>query len=189
MALLYEMTGCEPCAVTVVERHAAGFKTGNNTVDNHHPRHLFHQMDQLGVGDHFCMDHQRRTAMTDQLLNGLALFLFIVVAITNQQEISGVIRDLFYGFDHCTEKRIGYIPDHQPDGFCRLLGKGARVGVRVIIQVFHGVLHGLARCITRFRGVVDHAGDGRDGNTGQTSHILNCRHSIPSYRGKRLHTN
>ena len=101
-------------------------------------------MDQLGVGDHFGMDHQRRTAMTDQLLTGLAFFLFIVVAITNQQEITGVIRNLFYGFDHRTEKRIGYIPDHQPDGFCRLLGKGACVGVRVIIQVFHGVLHGLA---------------------------------------------
>lgn len=60
------------------------------------------------------MDHQRRTAMTDQLLNGLALFLFIVVAITNQQEITGVIRDLFYGFDHCTENGSDTSPTTSP---------------------------------------------------------------------------
>ncbi|SWT82520.1 Uncharacterised protein [Klebsiella pneumoniae] len=30
------------------------------------------------------MDNQRSTAMVDQLLNGLTLFLFVVVTVANQ---------------------------------------------------------------------------------------------------------
>ena len=63
------------------------------------------------------MYHQRRTTVADQLLDGLAFFHFIMVAVANQQKIAGVIGDLLHGFDHGAKKRIGDIAHHQADGF------------------------------------------------------------------------
>ncbi|MNL51273.1 hypothetical protein D3C87_1743600 [compost metagenome] len=69
-------------------------------------------MQQFFIGQHFCVNHQRRTAMTDQLFNGLTLFLFVVVAIANQQKITGLVRHLFYCFYHRPEKGVRNVADH-----------------------------------------------------------------------------
>ncbi len=117
MTLLNQMAGGKPGTVTVVERHAAFLKPGNDAVDDHHTGDLLHQMNEFGVGDHFGMDNQCRAAVADQLLNSLAFFLFIVIAIADQQKIPGLIRNLLNRFHHGAEKRIRDITHNQPDGF------------------------------------------------------------------------
>ncbi len=84
MALLDQVTGSKPGTVAIVERHAAFFEAGNNTVDDYHPGDLLHQMNQFGIRDHFGVNHQRRAAVADQLLDGLAFFLLIMIAIADQ---------------------------------------------------------------------------------------------------------
>ena len=129
------------------------------------------------------MNHQRRAAVADQLLDGLAFFLLIMIAVADQQKIACLIRDLFNRFHHGAEKGVGNITHYQPNGFGGLLGERASIGIGMIIQGFHGGLYRLARCVTGFWGVVNHARDGCYRHTCQTGHILYCRHSLPSYWG------
>ncbi len=63
-------------------------------------------MDELIIRQLLGMHHQRRAAVTNQLLNRLTLFLFVVVAIADQQKIAGVVGDLLHGFHHRAEKGI-----------------------------------------------------------------------------------
>ena len=188
MALLNKMAGGEPGAVAVVQRHAALLIARDDAVDNHHAGDLLHQMNELFIGQYFGVHHQRRAAMANELFNGLTLFLLAVVAVANQQEITGLVGNLLHGFHHGTEERIGDIAHHQTDGVGRLLSKGAGIGIRVIVEGLHRRQYRLARGLAGFRGVIDNARDSGDRYSSQPGHILNCRHLTPSVLGKRLHT-
>ena len=154
MALLNEMAGSQPCAIAIVQRDAALLKTGNDPVDQHHAGDLFQQRDQLAVGEHFCVYHERRAAMADQLFDRLTLFLLIMVAVANQQKIAGVISHLFHCFYHRTKERIGNIAHHQTDCFGGLLRQRPCVSIWVIVQLFHGALHRRPRRLAGFgRGI------------------------------------
>ena len=173
------MAGRQPGAVAVVQRHAAGFISGQDAVDQHHAGDLFHQPGEFLIGDHFGVHHQRRAAMADQLLYRLALLLHVVVAIANQQKIAGAVGHLFDGFDHRAEEGVGDIAHHQADGFRGLLGQRPGVRVGVIVQGFHRRAHGLTRGFAGFGRVVDDAGDGSDGDSCESGYILNSRHTMP----------
>ena len=84
MTLLNQVSRGKPGAVAVIQRHAALFEAGNDAVDDHHTGHLLHQMNEFGIGDHFRVNHQGGTAVTNQLFNGLALFEFIMIAVADQ---------------------------------------------------------------------------------------------------------
>ena len=126
------------------------------------------------------MNDQRRAAVTNQLFNRLTLFLLAMVAVTDKQKIPGVVGHLFHRFDHRPEERVRDITHHQTNGFCGLLGQRPGVGVRVVIELFHGAQHRLAGGITGFGRVVNNAGDRRNRDSRKPRNILNSRHSVPS---------
>ena len=117
MALLNQVAGREPCAVAVIQRHAALLEAGEDAVNQHHAGNLLHQRSQFVIGDHFGVDHQRRAAVANQLFNRLALFMEVVIAVTDQQKIAGIVGDLLDGFHHRAEEGVGDIAHHQADGF------------------------------------------------------------------------
>ena len=100
-------------------------------------------MNQFGIRDHFSVNHQRRAAVADQLLDSLAFLLFVMIAIADQQKIACLIGNLFNRFHHGAEKGIRNIAHHQTNRFCGLLGERASVGIGMIIQGFHGALYRL----------------------------------------------
>ena len=59
------------------------------------------------------MHHQRGAAVAHQLFNRLPLFLLIMVTVTNQQKVAGLSGDFINRLNHCAEKRIRYVADHQ----------------------------------------------------------------------------
>ena len=63
--LLNQVAGREPCAVAVIQRHAALLEAGQDAVNQHHAGDLLHQRGQFVIGDHFGVDHQRRAAVAD----------------------------------------------------------------------------------------------------------------------------
>ena len=80
------------------------------------------------------MDNKCCTAVANELFNRLTFLLFVMVAVANQQKISGVIGHLLDSFNHCPKEWIGHITDHQADGFCGLLRQRTRVGIGVVAE-------------------------------------------------------
>ncbi|SVK46409.1 Uncharacterised protein [Acinetobacter baumannii] len=185
--LLDQMSGRQPGAVAIVERHAARFKPRQRAVDEHHARDLLHPAAKFLIAQPFGVHHQRFAAVPHQLFNRLTLFFGVVVTVANQQKIVGGVGHLLDRLDHRAEEGIGNVGDDQPQRLGGLLRQRSCVGVRVILQLFHGGLHRGARPFAGLGGIVYHAGYRGHGNTRQPGNILYRSHISQHILGNRLH--
>ena len=133
------------------------------------------------------MYHQRIAALTDQHLNRMALFIFLMPGVADQHMFVQALRHGIYRFHQRAEEGIGDVHHHHPDGVADLRCQRLRVGVGPVAQRIHRLQHRVTRLRSNGAAVIQHARDGRHRHASQTGNITNRYHAAVPQRKKRHH--
>ena len=177
MTVIEQHAGGHQRAADVVEPDAAMGKAWYNAVDQHHSRDMLHKVAQFIIAERFRMDNQRRAALADQHLDGVALFFRLVIAVADQHILLMLLGDGIHRFHQRAEEGVGDVHHHHADGIAHLGGQRLGVGVGSVAQLGHRFHHGVARIRTHQRAVVQHPRHGGHGYTRLAGDITNGDHT------------